>query len=238
MVEKCWHFIPRPLRKIFIPKVKQRKYNYVLSVGGSCLTAIVLKEFGLRRFSGPFDWISGGDLKRRLEFVLNGFNGFLEKKDLEISSILIDTKVGSYSTNNIRNGLYLPHDFTSVNLDVSYPIVAEKYERRIKKFLRVMEKSSILMVYCSKEDEEISDEYLDEMLRNILEKYQANRIDMLIVCESSGNKVFSNLSRVNASSDVLRVGVPSEKLGSKGWFYSNYKLHAEIAQWVNTICKL
>lgn len=202
------------------------------------MTAIALKEFGLRKFSGPFDWISGGYLSGRLNFILNEFDSFLDKEDIRISNILIDTKLGTYAVNNAKNGLSLPHDFTSINLDVSYPIVSEKYERRINRFLRIMENSSILMVYCSKEDEGISDECLSEFLSLILEKYRAKRIDMLIVSELNGNKTVPNIVRINGNSDILRVRVSSKTLGSKGWFYSNYKLHSEIAQWVNTICHL
>lgn len=238
MVRYLWNFIPKPLRELAVPKIKQTKYDYVISLGENCLTAMVLKEFGLREFSGPFDWIAGRGLDYRLNLILDGFHGFLLKEDLEIADDIVDARRGTYPVRNKKNGFYLPHDFNNVNLEISYPIVYEKYERRINRLLDKLKASSILMVCCSREGETITNESIEEILKLISRKYHARRLDILIVSESIDGRVFSTINRRAKKINILRVGISTEKLGSKGWCYTNYKLRAEIAQWINTMCYL
>ncbi len=237
MVRSFWGFIPKPLRGLLVPKIKQTKYDYVISLGENCLTAMVLKEFGLRQFSGPFDWIAGRGVYYRLNLILNGFHDFLLKEDLEFADDVVDARRGTYPVRDKKNRLYLPHDFNDLNLDISYPVVYEKYERRINRLLDKLKESSMLMVCCSREGEILTNEFIEEMLTLISRKYCARRLDILIVSESIDRRVFSTIY-MGENSDILRVGISREKLGSKGWCYTNYKLRAEIAQWINTMCYL
>lgn len=51
----------------------------------------------------------------------------------------------------IKKVFYLPHDFNDVNLEISYPAVYEKYERRINRLLNKLKASFIVVVCFSRE---------------------------------------------------------------------------------------
>lgn len=64
---------------------------------------MVLKEFWLREFSGPFDWIAGRGLDYRLNLILDGFHGFLLKEYLEIADDIVDARRRTYSIRNKKS---------------------------------------------------------------------------------------------------------------------------------------
>ena len=63
--------------------MKKERFDYVCSLGSSCLCATSLRDAGLRLSSGPFDWLLGPSLKSRVDLVANDFAGWLEPGDFE-----------------------------------------------------------------------------------------------------------------------------------------------------------
>lgn len=57
------------------------RYSCIFSLGDRCVTADLLRQFGLREWAGPFDWNAGVPLIKRFELLKNKFRGFLEKKE-------------------------------------------------------------------------------------------------------------------------------------------------------------
>lgn len=99
--------------------------------------ANALEAAGLRRFSGPFDWMSGADFIQRFDLFLNRFRHYFDKSDLRF--IGMDPGNGRAVYMNDRTGLSYNHDFTNPDLfDAEYPAVAEKYARRINRVLEKM----------------------------------------------------------------------------------------------------
>lgn len=43
----------------------KKVYDVVYSIGDSCSTALYMKKYLQRKYSGPFDWLAGADFERR-----------------------------------------------------------------------------------------------------------------------------------------------------------------------------
>lgn len=132
-----------------------KEYDIVYSIGRDCANSTFLKKRGLRVTSGPFDWLTKADFETRIQLICQDFVDFLNKDDLQIrekpTHVVTDTACDSYE--NTRTGFYFYHDFPAgVPLDESYPLVKEKYDRRIARFLKkVQEEERVLLVWFSHE---------------------------------------------------------------------------------------
>ena len=63
--------------------MKKERFDFICSLGSSCLCATSLREAGLRLSSGPFDWLLGPSLKFRVDMVANDFAGWFEREDTD-----------------------------------------------------------------------------------------------------------------------------------------------------------
>jgi len=111
-----------------------RKFDLVISLGDDCACAMYLKKFFLREASYPFDWLCHATFEKRIELIVNNFNGFLKKENLRwfarSETDPHDFKNDYYA--DIETGFHFLHDFKEgVPLDIAYDPVYEKYQRRI-----------------------------------------------------------------------------------------------------------
>lgn len=127
-------------------KLKLPKYDFIISFGESCFTAILLRKLGLRIMSGPFDWCVGATFEERVNIFLNDFRDYFNKEDFEFKNIDASGKAAYL---NKRTKITYNHDFPKdVDFDVSYPQIYEKYQRRIVRSLDKIKKSkNTLIVY-------------------------------------------------------------------------------------------
>lgn len=58
-------------------------FSNFVSLGPHCATAASMSKFGLRSWSGPFDWLITDHLKWILYYIENNFQGFFEMENLE-----------------------------------------------------------------------------------------------------------------------------------------------------------
>mgnify|MGYP001034593345 CR=1 FL=1 len=58
-------------------------FSNFVSLGSGCLVAASMSTYGLRSWSGPFDWIRTDRFDVVLQYIENGFKDFLEKGKLE-----------------------------------------------------------------------------------------------------------------------------------------------------------
>jgi hypothetical protein len=58
--------------------VECRHYRAVTSIGSQCLTSVMLQKAGLKRFSGPFDWIFS-NLRMVADCIDDDFAAFLDR---------------------------------------------------------------------------------------------------------------------------------------------------------------
>lgn len=180
------------IRDIFVFYTKDRKkftvqkYGVIFSFGYACSTAMFLDNQFLRKFSCPFDWIAGTSFKERCNIFLNKFSNFIRKEDLTPTGEIKGGFEHRKLYRNISNGILHVHDFNvDKNFDDEYPLVEEKYNRRIKRLLDKIEKSEkTLLVYMEYQENDnalASDEEIINFINQANEKYSPSKIDMLYI---------------------------------------------------------
>lgn len=143
-------------------------FDNFVSLGCFCGTASSLLKYGLRSFSGPFDWIIS-DFDGVVDNMDNNFCDFLNKDNLQIlsdESGIIDSKYG----------FYFKHDKIS-GFDEEFEKVYAKYKRRIEKF-RIILKSKTCFIRVVKDNEEVS--YISDNI---------DYINQVIKKENSNNEI-------------------------------------------------
>lgn len=128
--------------KIFFTK----KYDLVVSIGEACSCATNLKINHLRKFSGPFDWLYGANLTKRIDYLLSDFEACFNREDFEFIDNgyrLADIYV------NKKTGIVYNHDFPKgEQFSKVFPKVKEKYQRRISRVLSALKNDKqVLLVY-------------------------------------------------------------------------------------------
>jgi len=94
-----------------------------------------LNELGLRLTSSPFDWLCGVDLCRNAQTLSERFANFLKRENIVWHVQGRDDRSNDVYR-DIANGYVHIHDFPKgMSLDESYPLVREKYDRRITRLL-------------------------------------------------------------------------------------------------------
>lgn len=168
--------------------MRKKKYDLILPFGEACHTAHTLRKLKFRTMSCPFDWMYGSNFEGRFKIILNKFEGFFNKEDLEFTRI--DTQCDEYI--NKRTQLYFNHDFPQgVDFNEYYPIVAKKYERRISRVLEILnKKSSVLLLYIDLPTAKrtIEDEKIKELFSQLESVYPNAKIDLLYIKHDSNLK--------------------------------------------------
>ena len=129
-----------------------------IPIGISCSPTHFLRSKSLRKDAYPFDW-TVTPLRSVVELIENGFEGFLEYKNLEFlpptNRMLfeengIDLKISNEIITPVicrRYGILYPHDFSSKGKD-DYVQVKRKYDRRIERFKdHTLDVKSVRFVY-------------------------------------------------------------------------------------------
>ena len=55
----------------------KNKFDFVVSIGQGCASTSYLRRCNLQNFSYPFDWIAGPQFDMITDFIINGFQDFL-----------------------------------------------------------------------------------------------------------------------------------------------------------------
>ena len=171
-----------------------KTYDFIFGLGNACSCTQTLREADLQLLSFPFDWVilsETDDLRRRVETIANGFAGWFEKGDLR--------KIGDYAPSNrdiYRNeatGTVFNHEFwRNEDLDLAYPAVRAKYDRRIRRFLGLLAASQeILVVRVDRPDQvpPTSEAECREALRRLRALYPAAHFEMLHLAMKDGVSV-------------------------------------------------
>lgn len=131
------------------------KFDLVVSMGEDCACAMYLRKSSLRDASYPFDWLCHATFERRIECLKNHFDGFLEKENMrrldKPTTGLRDLENDSYE--DVNTGFYFYHDFKeNVPFDIVFSGVKNKYERRIERLYKNIEKcKKVLFVWWSRD---------------------------------------------------------------------------------------
>ena len=127
------------------------KFDLIVPIGSSCITAESVQKRGLRQFSLPFDWIKVLSLEQATDFLQNRFDGFLQAEDFE--PYRESAKVFGYR--NRRSGLIFLHDFgPEGNFAAAFPEVQAKYARRIARlYAKIAAAEHILFIHIQSQND-------------------------------------------------------------------------------------
>lgn len=125
-------------------------FDYYVSLGSACPMASSMSKYGLRSFSGPFDWLITKDFDWVLHYIETGFEDFMLKENLE--------RFDDYSNHfrDKKSDIRFIHD--AENFEKEYEKLKEKYERRINRFV---EKSKSKICYLRSIRSENDYEYIE-----------------------------------------------------------------------------
>ena len=163
--------------------MKKESFDFVCSLGSSCLCATALRDAGLRFSSGPFDWLYGPPLKNRVDTVVGDFAGWFESEDFEFVGNPEKFEHDSYA--NRRTGYTFPHEFDLGRpFAESYPGVRAKYDRRIARFYeRIRASRRVLFVWLENPlvDDRPSDDEVAASHKALSEKFPGVQVELLVV---------------------------------------------------------
>lgn len=175
----------------------RERFDYICSLGSSCLCATALREAGLRLSSGPFDWLMGTSLPFRADLIAHDFAGWLEADDFE--RIASDGHFTTIPYRNRKTGFKHIHDFAQGRpFAETYPEVREKYARRIARFYAAVRASRrVLFVWVENpvESERLPDADVGRARETLSEKFPGVEIDLLIVDRAADNEASGKIVR-------------------------------------------
>lgn len=121
-------------------------FSNFISLGSACQTASSMAKYGLRGWSGPFDWLVTDSLKWVLHYMENDFADFLERKNLERDKDNPKTFIDRES------GFIFRHDH-EYPFEEKYDELKEKYQKKIDRFQEeIVKKTCFLRTVISSDE--------------------------------------------------------------------------------------
>ena len=177
--------------------MKKERFDFICSLGSSCLCATSLRDAGLRLSSGPFDWLLGPGMRERVELVVRDFEGWLEPGDFEFLGNPNKFEHDSYR--NVKTGYKFSHDFDiGKPFEESFPAVREKYLRRIARFYeRVRASRRVLLVWLENPmtDDRPTDEDVRASLGALAAKFPGVSVELRVVDRAPDDSASGSLER-------------------------------------------
>ncbi len=102
-------------------------FSNFISLGSACQTASSMEKYGLRGWSGPFDWLVTDSLQWVLHYMETDFADFLKKENLERCQENPKTFVER------KSGFIFRHDH-EYPFEDKYDKLKEKYQKKIDRF--------------------------------------------------------------------------------------------------------
>ena len=158
-----------------------KRFDMAFSMGFSCGGTMALRRAGLQFASYPLDWIGAPGIVASAKMIASDFAGWFEKDDLQ----LVAVRGGSFQNNvyqNRKTRFGFPHDFPRFfRFEEKYPETAEKYARRIKRFMGDLGAAkTALVVYIERPiNPRATDAELVEAKRILEAKYPAVKFELV-----------------------------------------------------------
>ncbi len=170
------------------------EYSNYISLGYFCGVAGDLEKLGLRSTSSPFDWCEASFIKC-IELIDTGFNDFMRYDHL-----LQSTKNREIYMDEEYDFFFF-HDFSKyIPLKDQYDQVKEKYDRRISRFLKNIEKPTLFFRYICNDQ---------------LDRVSVERYNELSWIEENQQYILDVLRKYNKKNDIVYIGddqVRSDKI--------------------------
>lgn len=141
-------------------------FDYFISLGFTCPVASSMSKYGLRSFSGVFDWLITPDFGWVLHYIETDFKDFLLQENLE--------RYDEYPLHfrDKQSGFRFLHE--TVGFESRYGELKEKYDRRIGMFL---EKTASRVCYLRSIAGSTELEYIKnnaEYIKHVIRKHNRN----------------------------------------------------------------
>ena len=195
-----------------------KKFDLIVSLGCNCGCASYLKKYNLRDYSYPYDWLYGSTFEKKVDLIVNDFDGFLVKENLRHFFHKGEEVKSHYSHyEDMDTGLCSIHDFPAdLSLDESYGEVHAKYQRRIA---RLYEKGAqareILFIWLCLNDAP-SDESVLEAQAALSRKFKKD-VNVLVL---ENDNSLGDVQEKRLHPCALKVKGPFDS--GKGYLYSEY----------------
>lgn len=176
-----------------IDKLKEKKFENVVSLGFFCSVARDIEELGLRSISGPVDWV-WSTWKGVYNAMQNEFSNYMPIENLAQSShdncIYADRE----------QGIVFFHDFSKYkSLAKQYGDVKAKYDRRIGYFYQNIKKPTLFIRYIW--DGTHNGKRVNEILQ--IEKDYENFLKLIKTYNEQNEIIF--IANSNLHSDILPI---------------------------------
>jgi len=203
-----------------------KKYDFIFGTGGSCRCSMGLREAGLQLLSFPYDWNPGPDFVCRCEYLADGFPNWIDRDLLELTNP--EEKENHLHYRNVKTGFTFIHDFHAKHIfDEQYPLVKERYERRIARFFNQIERSSkILVIWVNVVDDPYQLDVIGaakgrEFLRC---RWPNKQIDVLVMNYKEGIPFAQAESEENDGIRVVSFDYKDRSPGEDTWMADQYIL--------------
>lgn len=163
---------------------KKRGYDFIFSIGSACYCSYYLRQLNLQTKSYPFDWVRECCFENRADLIVSDFKDFFNKEDFEFLH-----KSNKFNNKDIyknkRTNVHFVHDFPpqeEQSFDDAYPAQLAKYNRRIKRLYKEIQKSKkVLAVYLAHPtlNIHVDDETLIRIQQKLQQKFPKQQIDIL-----------------------------------------------------------
>ena len=166
------------------------KYQNIISLGFFCGPAQEIKSIGLRNASYPFDWIIS-NFESVLLLLKNNFKDFLKEEFLIIDKTEKELKE-TYVIKNTKYDIKFFHDFKKgYSIYEQLPEIKEKYNRRIQRLYKTIEKSTLFIRYIKDEEELFYIIHNLEDIKKFIKSFNLNN-DIIFICNNDLNDKVSN----------------------------------------------
>ena len=152
-------------------------YSAIFSLGENCVPALKLRQYNLRKFAGPFDWVGSPNLPSVNNLIATNFSNFLNEQNLLVPQYASEEDL---LVVDLAHHISFNHDFkTDVNTLQhlsSLPQIQEKYQKRINRFLETMASAKRLLFIRTEAD------WMDTfVLEKVLSQLVTNDYSILVV---------------------------------------------------------
>ena len=167
-----------------------KKFDLIVSLGEDCACTSYLRRFNLQDYSYPFDWLTKASFETRIDLIVNNFENFLIKENLvkmEKPQTGADEKHEYYHDKKLDFFFY--HDFECTfegeneeeSFEKQYLSVKDKYNRRINRFYRQIDKSNnILFVWWSRDKIQPKD-IIENGYEKLISKFKDKNVYILLI---------------------------------------------------------
>ena len=170
------------MSKIYIP------------LGNSCSIAYNLKLLKLRKLAFPFDWVRVTNFNNVTKLIQNKFYGFLDFKNFKFKEFsdkfIVNGKKGSYIYSNNYCSFY--HEFNKLIEEHDFNMFKEKYSRRIKRFLDLMNSDNEI-IFIREEFGKLKISKINNFICAINEIYPNLNYKLIVITNQKVNFSHKNL---------------------------------------------